>query len=65
MNNKDEFNGFNFTTDAKKIIVKNSKDTIIYDDGSGLTGDFSETDNYFNDEMIKSDEIINDILKDM
>jgi len=56
------FEGFNFITNPKNIIVVNSPKTIIYDDGSGLTGDFSEVDNYFNDEMISSDEEINAIL---
>jgi len=57
-----EFKGFDFITNPKSIIVANSPKTTIYDDGSGLTGDFSEVDNYFNDEMIASDEEINIIL---
>jgi hypothetical protein len=59
---KQEFEGFNFITPAKNIIAGNTEELVIYDDGSGLTGDFSEVDNYFNDEMIESDRKLNNLL---
>jgi hypothetical protein len=58
---EEDFDGFDFVTDPKSIVVVNTN-SVVYDDGSGLTGDFSEIDNYFNDEMVASDNIINEIL---
>jgi len=60
---KEEFEGFDFITPAKNIIAGNTESLVIYDDGSGLTGDFSEVDSYFNDEMIKCDRELNDLLE--
>lgn len=60
-----EFEGFEFITPAESIIAGNIEDLVIYDDGSGLTGDFSEVDNYFNDEMIKCDRELNILLKSL
>ena len=62
-NTTNEFEGFEFTTPAVNIIAGDSTKLRVLDDGSGLTGDFSEVDNYFNDDMIKADKEINDILK--
>ena len=62
-NTTNEFEGFEFTTPAKNIIAGDSTKLQVLDDGSGLTGDFSEVDRYFNDDMIKADKEINDILK--
>jgi hypothetical protein len=60
-----KFEGFIFVTPAKNIIAGDTKDLVIYDDGSGLTGDFSEVDNYFNDEMIASDKELNILLNSL
>jgi len=62
-NKTDEFEGFDFTTPSENIISGKSDKILVYDDGTGLTGDFSEVDTYFNDEMIKSDKEIDNILR--
>jgi hypothetical protein len=41
-----EFKGFEFTTPAKNIIAGDSTKLRVLDDGSELTGDFSEVDKY-------------------
>ena len=60
-----EFKGFDFITSSDNIIAGDAGKLEIYDDGSGLTGDFSEVDDYFNDDMINSDREINSILRRM
>ena len=59
-----EFKGFDFTTLGKDIIVDDIEKVTIYNDGSGLTGDFSEEDNYYNDNMIKLDKDLNKLLEE-
>ena len=62
-NTTNEFEGFEFTTPAVNIIAGDSTKLQVLDDGSGSTGDISKVDKYFNNDMIKADKEINDILK--
>ncbi len=64
MEKEQEFNGFDFTTLGKDIIIDDIEKVTIYNDGSGLTGDFSEEDNYYNDNMIKLDKDLNKLLEE-
>ena len=64
-NTTEEFNGFDFSTSGKDIIAGEPSKLTIYDDGSGLTGDFSEEDSYFNDDMIKAEQELNSILEEV
>ena len=60
---KEEFLGFDFTVKGEDIIVDDPKRVDIHDDDSASTGDISEIDTYFNDTMIKAQNEINEILK--
>ena len=62
-NTTNEFEGFEFTTPAKNIIAGDFTKLQVLDDGPGSTGDISKVDKYFNNDMIKADKEINDILK--
>jgi len=62
---KKEFLGFDFDVNGIDIISNKSEILSIYNDGSGLTGDFSEEDTYFDDDMKKADEELNNLLKDI
>ena len=57
-----EFEGFEYKISGEDVAI-DLKTAEVFDDGSGLTGDVSDEDNYFDDEMAKADEKINDILK--
>jgi len=60
-----DFEGFEFETNGKNIIAGEANKVSVYDDGSGLTGDFSEEDGYFNDDMIKAESELDSILKEI
>jgi hypothetical protein len=60
---EEKFLGFDFEIKGKEIIAEEPEKLIIYNDGSGLTGDFSEEDNYFNDDMKRADRELDNILR--
>ncbi|MEA1956294.1 MAG: hypothetical protein U9N02_07365 [Campylobacterota bacterium] len=63
--NNNDFEGFNFITNGKDIIAGEPENLVTYDDGSGLTGDFSEEDTYFNDDMIVAEKELDLILEEV
>jgi len=62
-NIQEEFNGFDYTTKAKEILAGDVEKLTVKDNEQGLTGNISKTDDYFNDDMIASSRIIDEILK--
>ncbi len=58
-----EFEGTVYDFPAEEIISGNMATLQVYDSGLGLTGDFSQTDNFFTQRMIEADERINNIIR--
>ena len=58
----EEFKGFELTIKTSDIIIGKAEELEIYDDGSGLTGDVSSTDHYFNDDMLEADRALDKLL---
>jgi len=64
MQKEQEFNGFDFITSGKDIIAGDIEKITVYNDGSGLTCNFSEEDNYYNDDMVKLNKELNQLLEE-
>lgn len=59
----EEFNGFNFSIKGSDVVSDISK-AKIYDSSTGLTGDVTREDTFFNERMSELDEEINQMLRD-